>query len=311
MKLRQLEFALAVAETTSFSRAAEQCHATQPTLSNAVSQLEEELGGKLFVRTTRKVELTPFGTHMLPYLRAVLDARAELSRAADAYRDPDNRMLRIGFSPLVDMKLLDRILGPFRRQNPDVAIFFKECLLDDLSQRLANNVVDIAIVPETMLEPGLERRAFYNDPLFYLPRDGGGVTPETGALALTALPDDPVILTGGGCGLNGALATLFAEDGASLTAYPGQAISYPVIEEWTDLGIGAGILPKAKLSIATNRAVPLRRADGRAAAFTFEWLWTETAPAKPEVAAFLDYIGTTVPALIAGNADDRLRLVKS
>ena len=81
MKLRQLQFVQAVVEHGSFSRAAELCHATQPTLSNAIAQLETELGGKLFTRTTRRVDLTPFGAYLMPDLTAVLEARDEMRTA--------------------------------------------------------------------------------------------------------------------------------------------------------------------------------------------------------------------------------------
>ena len=61
MNLGQLRFAKAAAEERSFSKAAEKCNVTQPTLSNGIALLEEEVGGRLFARTTRRVDLTPFG----------------------------------------------------------------------------------------------------------------------------------------------------------------------------------------------------------------------------------------------------------
>ena len=304
MKLRQLQFAQAVAEYRSFSKAAEHCHATQPTLSNAISQLEDELGGKLFTRTTRQVDLTPFGSYLLPYLKAVLDARSEMSKAAEAYHNPVHKLLRIGFSPLVDMKLLNRILSPYRKRHPDVSIFFKECLLDDLARRLTGNVIDIAIVPQNMQDGPFQNFAFYSDALFYLPQDGADQPPINGPVGISALPDSSVIMTGGGCGLNGALKPLFEGPGAKLRGYPGQAISYQVIEEWAELGIGAGILPRAKLSSGKDRACPLLLNDGRAAAFSFEWIWCQDSDPDSHLGEFVDYIRSTVPALITGSAGD-------
>ncbi len=306
MKLRQLQFAQAIAESRSFSQAAVLCHATQPTLSNAISQLEKELGGKLFTRTTRKVDLTPFGTYLLPYLQTVLDGRAEMQKAAEAFHNPAHKLLRIGFSPLVDMKLLDRILVPYRQRYPDVSIFFKECLLDDLSQRLSNNVVDIAIVPQNLQDAPCERFVFYSDELFYLSKDIGQSPSVVSSSRISSLPDDPIILTGGGCGLNGSLKALFEQQGAILQTYPGQAVSYQAIEEWTELGIGAGILPKAKLLISNERSIPLHMNDGRRAVFTFEWIWNCTVSSKSHIADFVDYVRTTVPILIGGAAECRL-----
>ena len=72
MNFSQLQFVKATAELKSFTRAAQFCHVTQPTLSNGVSKLEEELGEKIFVRTTRMVALTSFGEMLLPTIASIL-----------------------------------------------------------------------------------------------------------------------------------------------------------------------------------------------------------------------------------------------
>lgn len=301
MKLRQLHFVKSVADTGSFSKAAELCCATQPTLSNAIAQLEEELGGKLFDRTTRKVELTPFGRHILGRLNDILIAERDLLQTAQAYHNPSHKLLRIGFSPLVDMGLLNHILQPFCHKHQDIELFFKECLLDDLNERLQGDVIDIAILPSAMISEGQSRCIFYEDPLFYIAKDGAELTKPGGLLRLSDLPDDPIIMTGGGCGLNGTLEQLFTREQAHLTAYRGQAISYQVIEEWADLGIGAGILPQAKLGQSLAKAHPLSMTDGTAAVFEFSWTWPCHTSLRPHIRDFINYIQTTVPSLIAGS----------
>ncbi len=299
MKLRQIRFVVAIAQTSSFSQAAALCNATQPTLSSAVSQLEQELGGKLFTRTTRKVALTPFGRHMMPHLQAVLAAQSEVAAAAETFRNPQRKLLRIGISPLVDMQMVTMLTEPFRRAHDGVEIFYKECLLDDLSDRIATGAIDLAILPHDIVPGDLDRLTFYSDPLFYLPQRGdrgAAVSP----LRIADLPGDPVIMTGGGCGLNKSLEVLFAEEGATLSQYPGYAISYPVIEEWTWMGLGAGILPQAKLSGQSAGASRLIRSNGQPAAFEFLWAWRRDIREVPHVAAFLDHIRQKGPKLVAG-----------
>lgn len=87
MNLTQLRYVKALAETCSFTLAAEQCHVTQPTLSNSIAQLEQELEERLFRRTTRTVSLTPFGQHMLPFIDKVLDAQDEFLRETKIFTD--------------------------------------------------------------------------------------------------------------------------------------------------------------------------------------------------------------------------------
>ena len=301
MKLRQLEFAQEIARSASFSAAADICNATQPTLSNAVAQLEEELGAKIFARTTRRVEVTPFGQYLMPYISAILDARAELNKATEAYLNPDHKVLRVGLSPLVDMTLLNEVLTPYRAENPEVTIYFKECLLDDLSGRLANGSVDIAVVPRDMVVPEWDHLRIYEDPLYYIPSDG--VVPGlSGEITFAQMPETPIIMTGGGCGLNRSLEVLFAQNAENFTAYPGAAVSYPIIEQWAGIGIGAGILPSAKIGASKDHALRLLKQNGAAASFEYHWIWQPGLATAPHVTALLDHIRDRVPSLVSGRA---------
>jgi len=300
MNLKQLRFAQSVAETCSFSKAAERCHASQPTLSNAISLLEEQLGARLFVRTTRKVSLTAFGEYMLPYIKTVLSDLNELEQAASSFHNPEQKMLRIGLSPLIDMQRLDRVLKPYRKVNPQVSIFFKECLLEDMQQRLEQDKIDIVVVPTDMMTSEKAPIFFYEEPLYYLPQNDGSDRKKQFQYKLSDLPDAQIILTGGGCGLNTSLESLFNHSGIKLNAYSGQALSYSVIEEWASLGIGAGILPQAKISTQNKHACPLMISDSQAASFSYEWVLSNNKNTRNEVSGFIDYLSNIVPALIQG-----------
>jgi DNA-binding transcriptional LysR family regulator len=303
MNLKQLQFAAHVAETQSFSRAAELCFATQPTLSNAISQLEETLGGRLFNRTTRRVDLTPFGEYMLPRIKEVLLSLDELTKAAESFHNPAHKILRIGFSPLVDMQRLDRVLIPFRQLNPDIAIFFKECFIDDLVERLSRGQIDIQILPTVTERDRDDACLFYRDPLYYLPAADDSQVSNHLSFKIADLPAAPIILTGGGCGLNAALSTLLRSQGAELHPYAGQALTYQVIEDWVSLGIGAGILPKAKISPDNRASYPLLIDKGEPAYFSFEWSWKPENAVSDHVKSFINYIRTTVPSLVSGEVE--------
>ena len=85
-------------------------------------------------------------------------------------------------------------------------------------------------------------------------------------------------------------------------AYPGQAVSYPVIEEWASLGIGAAILPAGKLQSGAAGAVKLLLRDGTPAMFHFDWMWNGSAAAPVHITDFGDHVTRTVPRLVAGQA---------
>lgn len=300
MNLKQLQFVVNVAKEGSFSKAAEISFATQPTLSNAIAQLEEELGDRLFQRTTRSVELTAFGEFMLPKIEEVLRSRDEMLGAARSYHNPEHKVLRIGFSPLVDMQRLNHVLEPFRQIHPEVTIFFKECFIDELDNRLDRQQIDLQIVPRVSEPDEANHLLFYRDPLWYLPAHSAETPDRHLSYTLSDLPSTPVIMTGGGCGLNGALDELFSARQCQLTAYPGQAISYQVIEDWAGLGIGAGILPRAKISAANAMALPLFCERDQPACFDYYWIWNSDAGHAGHLQAFIDYLQHQAPVLLAG-----------
>lgn len=303
MKIRQLEFVLEVARATSFSGAAQICNATQPTLSNGIAALEAELGSKIFNRTTRSVALTAFGRHILPKIEAVLSARDELKDSAHVFHNPEHQLLRIGLSPLVDAKTVDQALSDFRNAHPDSSIFFKECLLDELGGRLQEDTIDVALVPKNVLGDGYRRCSFYADTLKYIPQAGGNSGSLEGPLRLNAVPDVPIIVTGGKCGLSDTLTRLFDQEGSSLPRYPGFATTYQMILDWVDLGMGAGILPSRKITTLTESARPLVLNDGRPAMIGYEWVWAVPPALNSIQSHFQAYCRDHLPTLMLSHQE--------
>ena len=292
-----------VVELGSITSGGRDVRLTPAVASKRIKELEEHLGVRLFNRTTRKVELTAFGEYILPRLKEVLQSRDELLKAAESYHNPSHKLLRIGFSPLVDMQRLNQVLTPFRQSHPDVTLFFKECFIDDLSERMKLEQIDIQIIPAAEPREGESSCRFYQDNLYYLPALDDPKTQNRLAFEVADLPVTPIILTGGGCGLNDALGDLLKSHNTTLHAYPGQAMSYKVIEDWASLGIGAGILPKAKISSDNKAIYPLFIRKDEPASFSFDWVWRSDQDAPEHITAFLEYIQNTVPMLVQGQAE--------
>jgi DNA-binding transcriptional LysR family regulator len=297
MNLNQLRFASAVARLGSFSKAAEACHITQPTLSNAIMQFEELLGGRLFERTTRSVALTPFGQHLLPAINNVLASLTDLERSKDAYFRPNVKLARIGLSPVTDMARLARLIEPFSATHGDVEIIYKECMLDDLAERLLAGraermlagQIDIAIWPK------IDHRAqdlvsveLYKETLMYIPRGNDArALSAAGAIPVAALAGETFVLPHGTCGLAQITETLFAKHAVAINAYPGRALSYSMLEEWADLGIGAAVLPASKLSVSrAMHAQPIAvGSEGKHATMRMFSCWKPATDPLPHIAA--------------------------
>lgn len=122
MELRHLRYFITVAEELHFGRAAKRLHMSQPPLSQQIRQLEEELGVLLFIRTNRRVQLTPEGTIFLEDARDIL-ARTELAaRRVRAVANGEEGCLRVGFMGYAFMTGYPQALREFRQRYPKVVL---------------------------------------------------------------------------------------------------------------------------------------------------------------------------------------------
>lgn len=146
MELRQLKHFLAVAETLNFRTAADRLHMTQPPLSVSIRKLEEEIGARLFVRSTHSVELTAAGEAALEHARAAVFHAAELARVAESTAAGATGTLRVGFVGSAKNRLLPLLLRAFRRTYPGVTLKFTEDTNTGLVDSLERHTLDVCIV---------------------------------------------------------------------------------------------------------------------------------------------------------------------
>ena len=146
MELHQLRYFCAVAETGNFSRAAEQSHISQPSLSQQILKLEEELGARLFDRLGRSVRLTELGKTFLPRARAVLReleaAKGDVVERKEFVGGP----VTVGVIPTIGPYFLPRILTSFSLKFPQVRLTIVEEITPVLLDRLRAGAIDVAIL---------------------------------------------------------------------------------------------------------------------------------------------------------------------
>jgi len=301
MNLSQLRFASAVATTGSFTAAAAECFVTQPTLSNGIAQLESELGERLFVRTTRKVSLTPFGVHLMPCIADVLKAQATLTLQARAFLKPERSLIRIGTSPLISARLLGLMIEPFKRQNDDVDIVLREMNMSDLYRMLDAGQLDFVFGVADVHKGPWVRTFLYREALLFVPR-GLEWKGKAGArsVALKDIAEETYVMVPDACGLARATRALFRSHRRKLHEYPGEAMSYQVLEQWAGLGIGAAIMPRSKLSLRAEAAMSIVDKSGRDVTLPFEASWRRGAADAGSTLAFAKHLRDVVPAIVRG-----------
>lgn len=149
MQLHQLGYFAALADTRHFTRAAEQMDVAQPTLSQQIRALEDNLGTRLVMRRPGNIELTAAGRELLPIARRILaevdNARRSLAELADMKRGE----VRLGATPSLCTGLVPRLVAGYRRDHPGVAIVITEGGSRDLQQRLAVGELDLALLVDS------------------------------------------------------------------------------------------------------------------------------------------------------------------
>jgi DNA-binding transcriptional LysR family regulator len=115
MEMHQVRYFLAVARVLNFTRAADECNVTQPSLTRAIKQLEAELGGDLFRRERPAAQLTELGQRMHPLLRQCYEAANGARELASSFKSGEVGALRIALTHSVDLSLLIPHLGQVKR----------------------------------------------------------------------------------------------------------------------------------------------------------------------------------------------------
>ena len=146
MDLHHIRYFLAVCETLNFTRAAEACNVTQPALSRAVQQLEEEVGGQLFRRERSLTHLTDLGMLMRPRLQQVLETVGEVKREIRQFLTLENAQIRLGIMCTVGPTRFTGLLADFRMRYPGVSLELVEGMPADLASKLERGEVDIAVM---------------------------------------------------------------------------------------------------------------------------------------------------------------------
>ncbi len=166
MELHQLRYFVSVAETGSFSRGAERCGITQPSLSQQILKLEDELGQRLFDRLGRTVQMTPSGRILLPRAQRIL---AEVNSASNAVQQDvvqGKGTLTIGAIPTIAPFLLPEALSELRKRFPEAGLHITEDTTDRLVQKLVRAEIDCAIMSPPVEEDHLVCESLFVEELF-------------------------------------------------------------------------------------------------------------------------------------------------
>lgn len=268
MQTLDLETFLAVADSGSFSRAAEALHITQPAVTKRIQNLETRLNARLFDRIGKKVYLTDGGTLLLPRARSLLAGMADTERLL---RNLDSRIdgsLRLATSHHVGLHRLAPVLRAYSRAHPAVSLdirFEDSEAAHELVRRAETELAVVTLNPEGDSE--LDCVPVWDDPLCFVvatdhPLAGGSES----VLSLQALAAHPVVLPGMATYTGRIVASLF--ESRNILLNPTLATNFlETISMLVGIGLGWSVLPasmvgKSLVALKTD-APPLRRQLGQ------------------------------------------------
>lgn len=162
MELHEIRYFLALGRTLNFTRAAEECHVSQPAFTRAIQKIEDELGGLLFSRERNNTHMTQLGRLIEPHLAEVIARTGDVKQAAARFLKLEKADLALGVMCTVAPLQFVNFLNHFRMESPGVGITLLEAVPDQLCELLETGELDVAL----MARPGGFSRPFQASKLY-------------------------------------------------------------------------------------------------------------------------------------------------
>jgi LysR family transcriptional regulator, hydrogen peroxide-inducible genes activator len=165
MEIHQLTYFVAVAETGSFTRAAEHCNVAQPSLSQQIMKLEQELGEPLFDRLPRRVVLTEAGRMLLPRANLILAELQDIKLGLNEDIADGRGVLSVGFIPTIAPFVLPRVIKRFSLDFPLATLSVTEDLTENLVRDIADGKLDVGITSLPINNKLIRTQELLSEPL--------------------------------------------------------------------------------------------------------------------------------------------------
>ena len=164
LKLKDLRYLVAVADTRHFGQAAARCFVSQPTLSAQLKKLEDYLGVQLVERHPRRIALTEAGAQVVARARRIIEASDEIVSLTALQRDPLAGRLRVALLPTIGPYLLPLVAPRIRKKLPRVELLLYEYQTGPMLEHLQAGDIDMGILALPVPVDGLAERTLFDEP---------------------------------------------------------------------------------------------------------------------------------------------------
>jgi len=170
MTITQLHYVLAIAEHKNFTKAAEKCFVTQPTLSTQIQKLEDELDILIFDRSKKPIELTDVGRKIVFQAKNIVNESDRIQDIVDQQKGFIGGEFKIGIIPTIMPTLLPMFLKAFIKKYPKVKLKIEELTTEDIITKIKDGHIDAAIVSTPLENENIKERVLFYEPFVaYIP----------------------------------------------------------------------------------------------------------------------------------------------
>ncbi|WNV77070.1 LysR substrate-binding domain-containing protein [Geodermatophilus sp. DSM 44513] len=295
MEIRQLHYFVTVARTLHFGRAADELHMAQSPLSQAIRQLEHQLGATLFTRTTRRVELTPAGEALLRDAERVLEsveaARARVRLVGDGHTG----LLRVGATGLAAFRHLPQLARIATREVPGLVLRFRPDLLTPAQETaLEEDRIDLAVLRPPLRRTGASSRLIARERLVLATPTSHRLDGEE-PVRLLELRDEDFVVYGVRDSVVDTVVTQACLAAGFLPRRTHQAAESSIVLTLVAAGLGVAVLPESVLALRVDgvRFVPV--ADDVHVDLALAWRRDDPSPALARLLDALEANGFIAP----------------
>ena len=243
MTITQLKYVLAVAEHQNFTKAAEKCFVTQPTLSMQIQKLEDQLEIQIFDRSKKPIELTEVGRKIVLQSKNIVNEADRINDIVDQQKGFIGGEFKIGIIPTVMPTLLPMFLKTFIKRYPKIKLKIEELTTEEIIQRIKDGHLDAAIAATPLKNEYIKERVLFYEPFV-------GYIPDNHRLASKKMLDvsdldvnDLLLLEDGHCFRDGVLNLCNAKKTKDHDEFQLQSGSFEMLTKLANEGMGMTLLP--------------------------------------------------------------------
>src|SRR5882724_6695755 len=292
MEMHQLRYVVAVARTRNFSRAAEQCHVSQPSLSQQIQKLEDELGERLFDRRKREAKLTPAGEAFLHRAVRILEEAEAAKREASDARSLLRGTVTIGVLPTIAPYLLPQAMAAFLEKFPGVQIVVQEETTAHLIKLALAWEIDFAIASRPIHDTRLETRRLFSEELLVALPPGHSLARKRTLTADDLVGEALIVMREGHCLGDQVLAFCGRHDLHHHISFRGAQLE--TIQSLVRAGLGISLIPAMAAQSERKQAPEYRSLHSLKPSREIVAVWPKQRPPNRAAREFLKALPMSV-----------------